>query len=154
MDDLAAQLHPAFNANDGSDLDERALTLLEAGVSSTGDVRADQLTSTDVSELTVLANDQNGAPARHVCVSRIVGTFDVDGPASHGAEELRQNGATAQGADGYNVPSLLGVGQGAPYLHNGSAESLEELLDPSGDFPPTCGRATRCSGRRMSSSRI
>ncbi|MBC8073678.1 MAG: hypothetical protein IAG13_35475, partial [Deltaproteobacteria bacterium] len=33
-----------------------------------------------------------------------------------------------------NVPSLLGVGRGAPFLHNGAAETLEELLDPNGEF--------------------
>jgi cytochrome c peroxidase len=36
--------------------------------------------------------------------------------------------------DGFNVPSLLGVAMGAPFLHNGAAETLEELLDPSGEF--------------------
>lgn len=125
---------PAFNADDGSDLDERALSMFAAGVDSLGDVRADQVTSTDPAVLTVLANDVNGAPARHVCVSRIVGTFDADGPDGRGADELRQSGTTAQGADGYNVPSLLGIGRGAPYLHNGAAESLEALLEPSGEF--------------------
>ncbi|PRQ03954.1 hypothetical protein [Enhygromyxa salina] len=125
---------PAFNLDDGSDLDERQMTLLAAGVDTLGEVRADQVTSTDPGVLTVLSNDANGAPARHTCVARIVGTFDNDGPSSHGAEELRQSGGPAQGVDGYNVPSLLGVGRGAPFLHNGAAETLEELFDPSGEF--------------------
>src|SRR5690606_2377262 len=115
-------------------LDERTLSLAAAGVASILQVRPDQLTSTDTNVLTVLANDQNGAPARHVCVSGIVGTFDIDGPADHRAEELRQSGQPAQGADGYNIPSLLGMSTGAPYLHNGSAETLDELFDPNGDF--------------------
>lgn len=125
---------PAFNPNDGSDADERLLSLLAAGVASFGDVRADQLPTNDPAQLNVLANDPNGSPARHTCVSRIVGTFDADGPGSHGADEVRQNGVGAQGGQGFNVPSLLGMVTGAPYLHNGAAQSLEELLDPAGDF--------------------
>lgn len=125
---------PAFNLGDGTDLDERTLSMFDAGITSLGDVRADQVTSTDPNVLRVLSNDTNGAPARHVCVSRIVGTFDADGPQARGADELRQNNTPAQGIDGFNVPSLLGVGRGAPFLHNGAAESLEDLLDPSGDF--------------------
>lgn len=125
---------PAFNPNDATDLDERLLTLFSVGVTSIGDIRPEQLTSSDTNVLTVLSNDVNGAPARHTCVTRIVGTFDADGPLGRGAAEVRQNGAAAQGPSGYNVPSLLGVGRGAPFLHNGAAESLEELLDPAGDF--------------------
>ena len=110
------------------------LSLFSVGVTSIGDVRPEQLPSSDTNVLTVLSNDVNGAPARHTCVTRIVGTFDADGPLGRGAAEVRQNGAAAQGPSGYNVPSLLGVGRGAPFLHNGAAESLEELLDPAGDF--------------------
>jgi hypothetical protein len=125
---------PAFNLNNGTDLDERLLSLFAAGVASIGDVRPDQVTNTDTNVLTVLSNDANGAPARHVCVSRIVGTFDADGPQGRGAAEVRQNNTPAQGVNGFNVPSLLGVGRGAPFLHNGAAETLEDLLDPGGDF--------------------
>jgi cytochrome c peroxidase len=32
------------------------------------------------------------------------------------------------------VPSLLGMALGAPFLHNGAAETLDELLDPAGEF--------------------
>ena len=35
---------------------------------------------------------------------------------------------------GTTCPSLLGVGLGAPYLHNGAAVTLEELFDPEGEF--------------------
>lgn len=55
---------------------------------------------------------------------RGVGTFDA--AAAH---ELRQNGAPALGVRGYVPPSLLGVGALAPYLHDGSAESLEAVLE-------------------------
>ncbi|MCA9650076.1 MAG: beta-propeller fold lactonase family protein [Myxococcales bacterium] len=115
------------------DQDARGLTLLSQGVNSIG-VRPDQVASTNPAEVFVLENDANGAPARHSCVVRIVGTFGVDGPDGHGATEIRQNGNAAQGVDGFNVPSLLGVSMGGPYLHNGAAETLEELLDPTGDF--------------------
>lgn len=115
------------------DQDPRALTLLSQGISSI-DVRPDQLVSTDPSQLFVLQNDANGAPQRHSCAVRIVGTFDADGPDGRGAAELRQNGGPAQGVDGFNIPSLFGMSLGAPYLHNGAAETLEDLLDPAGDF--------------------
>ena len=115
------------------DQDPRTLTLASQGISSI-DVRPDQLVSTDPSQLFVLQNDANGAPQRHSCAVRIVGTFDATGPDARGAAELRQNGGPAQGVDGFNIPSLLGMSLGAPYLHNGAAETLEDLLDPSGDF--------------------
>lgn len=116
------------------DFDTRQTTLAAAGVTSVGAVPADQLRTTDTSAMRVIENDANGAPQRHACVVRKVGTFDADGPGGRGADELRQNGGPAQGVDGFNVPSLLGVGLGAPFLHNGAAESLEELLDPQGRF--------------------
>ena len=31
--------------------------------------------------------------------------------------------------DGFNIPSLLSVFAGTPYLHSGSAPTLEEVLD-------------------------
>jgi len=125
---------PAFNLDDGTDADERLLSLFDAGIPSVGDIRPDQLVSTDTTALTVLADDANGPAARHTCVVRIVGTFGAEGTSARGAEEIRQNGTDAQGVDGFNVPSLLGVGRGAPFLHNGAAETLEELLDPAGEF--------------------
>jgi len=36
-----------------------------------------------------------------------------------------------RGTGGYRVPPLLAVGNGAPYLHDGSVVSLEELLSPA-----------------------
>ena len=132
VDDLTAR-GVAFTRFPGLDQDARGLTLLSQGVNSIG-VRPDQVASTNPAEVFVLENDANGAPARHSCVVRIVGTFGVDGPDGHGATEIRQNGNAAQGVDGFNVPSLLGVSMGGPYLHNGAAETLEELLDPTGDF--------------------
>ncbi len=62
-----------------------------------------------------------------------VGTFDPNSPI-----EIRGAGAiagqstqgfaslTAQGA--FNVPSLLGIRFGAPYLHDGSAQNFEEVF--------------------------
>jgi YVTN family beta-propeller protein len=52
-----------------------------------------------------------------------VGTFNAANPI-----EIRQNGVAPLGAAGFNVPSLLGVGYTAPYFHNGSAETLEQVL--------------------------
>jgi cytochrome c peroxidase len=118
------------------DGDLRALSFEAAGIADLGAVRPDQTVIDDigfgVAEL--LRNDTNGAPQRHLCVVREVGTFDASGPAGRGALELRQNGVNAQGVDGFNVPSLLNVGTGAPFLHHGAADTLEELLDPAGAF--------------------
>ncbi len=114
------------------DSDASVVTLADAGVADVGDVRGDQLASTDTSTFSVIDLDANGPPHRHSCVVRIVGTFDADGPDGFGAAELRQNGGNAQGLDGFNVPSLLGIGMGAPFFHNGAAASLEQLL--SNDF--------------------
>lgn len=55
-----------------------------------------------------------------------VGTFDAANPI-----EIRGAGAVgtaALGALGFNVPSLLGVGYHAPYLHHGAAQTLEEVF--------------------------
>jgi len=54
---------------------------------------------------------------------RPVGTFDAAA-----ANELRQNGAPALGADGFVPPSLLGAGALGPMLHNGSALSVLDVL--------------------------
>jgi hypothetical protein len=85
------------------------------------------------------------------CVLRNVGTFPVQTagqPASFGAitapgvapvEESRRNlgpppmDATYQdtlalGKDGFNVPSLVGLGLGGPFYHAGNARTLEEAL--------------------------
>lgn len=69
------------------------------------------------------------------CALRPVGTFDVaeDGV---GIAELRADMKTVAQGDGnpagegrgYNVPSLLGVSTGAPYLHAGNARTLEAVL--------------------------
>jgi cytochrome c peroxidase len=53
-----------------------------------------------------------------------VGTFDPANPI-----EIRQNGQLPLGALGFNVPTLLGVGDTAPYFHDGSAQTLEEVFD-------------------------
>lgn len=57
----------------------------------------------------------------------LVGTFD---PAA--ANEVRGVATTivpANGLFGFNTPSLLSVFAGAPYLHNGNARTLDEVLD-------------------------
>jgi YVTN family beta-propeller protein len=75
------------------------------------------------------AADNTGMPVplpQVACVIRDVDTFGSD------TLEIRENGTRAQGAGGYNVPSLYGLALGAPYLHHGQAATLEELLsDPA-----------------------
>ena len=69
------------------------------------------------------------------CVIRPVGTFNV-AEAGVGIAELRVDMKTVAQGDGdpagegrgYNVPSLLGVSAGAPYLHAGNARTLEALF--------------------------
>lgn len=56
-------------------------------------------------------------------VLRDVGTFDASA-----ANEVKQNGTAAAGALGFNPPSLLGAFALAPYLHNGSAFTLEDVM--------------------------
>ena len=74
-----------------------------------------------------------------LCALRPVGTFNV-AEAGVGIAELRVDMKTVAQGDGnpagegrgYNVPSLLGVSVGAPYLHAGNARTLEALF--SGTF--------------------
>ena len=66
---------------------------------------------------------------RIACVLRNVDTYFVDGGQS--ALEVRQDmrpGNWAQGRRGYNPPPLTGLRYSAPYLHNGAAATLNDLL--------------------------
>jgi mono/diheme cytochrome c family protein len=73
------------------------------------------------------ANDQIN------CVLRDVGTFNV-APTGVPLKEVRQDMSTAaQGATGFNIPSLLGMVTGAPYFHGGAARTLEEALGDAFD---------------------
>jgi YVTN family beta-propeller protein len=71
------------------------------------------------------------------CVLRDVGTFPgmLDAmqtgiaPMGVRVREVRANmTAAAQGATGFNPPSLVGMATGAPYFHGGNARTLEELF--------------------------
>ena len=53
-----------------------------------------------------------------------VGTFDANA-----RNEIRATGAAPLGADGFNPPSLLGAHALAPYLHNGSALTFDNVLE-------------------------
>ncbi len=116
--------------------DLRTETLTANGVSSLGSVPVNVLpadgsgATVDVADF-LIGNDANGAPQRHICVSRRVGTFGLAGPDGRGADEIRQNAGNAQGVGGFNVPSLLNMATGAPYFHNGSVDSLADLIDSS-----------------------
>ena len=65
-----------------------------------------------------------------------VGTFTATNPLElrHGAISPLNTVAPALtvaaafGGDGFNTPSLLGVGDGAPYFRNGAAQTLEEAF--------------------------
>jgi YVTN family beta-propeller protein len=66
------------------------------------------------------------APEQIACVLRNLGTF---GSASLEQRLVAGNLVPAQGSLGYNVPSLYGLALGAPYLHHGQAQTLQQLLD-------------------------
>lgn len=76
-----------------------------------------------------------------LCVLRSVGTYNLS-EVGVGVAEVRADMATPAQGDGtptgegrgYNVPSLLGVSTGAPYLHAGGARTLEALF--SNTFAP------------------
>ncbi len=72
------------------------------------------------------------------CVLRGVGTFPASGTTGISAAggpsilEVKEDMiSTAAGINGFNPPSLLGAGSGAPYFHAGNARTLEEVLDPT-----------------------
>ncbi len=52
-----------------------------------------------------------------------VGTFDPADPL-----EIKNDGKTSLGAFGFNTPSLLGIGHTAPYFHDGSAATLDDVF--------------------------
>ncbi len=53
-----------------------------------------------------------------------VGTFSNQSPI-----EIRNNATLAAGGIGFNVPGLLGIAYHAPYFHDGSAKTLQEVLN-------------------------
>ncbi|MDX2086791.1 MAG: cytochrome c [Kofleriaceae bacterium] len=59
------------------------------------------------------------------------------------AEDIGTDRALAtgrgRGTGRYRVPSLIGVGAGAPYLHHGAVPSLDELLSPARLAPTYAG---------------
>ncbi|HEY1100279.1 MAG TPA: hypothetical protein VGF99_15180, partial [Myxococcota bacterium] len=65
----------------------------------------------------------NVGPERITCVVRNVGTF-----SRTNALERKADGTPAQGALGFNPPSLLSASVGAPFLHHGGAARLEDLF--------------------------
>jgi cytochrome c peroxidase len=77
-------------------------------------------------------------PTQVSCVLRNVGTFGVVGDSAatdilevKGVAPGTPNRAQGQFA-GYNIPSLYGLQVGAPFMHHGQANTLEEFLDPDG----------------------
>jgi YVTN family beta-propeller protein len=61
-----------------------------------------------------------------------VGTFDPNLFTDNVSNEIRANNVAnvqARGVDGINVPSLISVFAGAPYLHSGAAPTLDAVLE-------------------------
>jgi hypothetical protein len=89
------------------------------------------LQSTQIAVQPPAADPLNAAvpPNSVACSLRRVGTFGLPGDAA-GTDrlELKANGTRAQGAGGYNPPSLYGLSVGAPYLHHGQATTLAEVF--------------------------
>ena len=80
------------------------------------------------------------------CVLRRVGTFGVPGDtATDGRSSRSANGSAAQGAGGFNVPSLYGLSVGAPYFHHGQARNSAGRCSP-------IRRGTRISPRPIRAS--
>lgn len=63
-------------------------------------------------------------PERVTCAIRNVGTF-----LAADLLERKGDGSMAQGAHGFNPPSLLSLGTSAPYMHAGAAGTLDQALD-------------------------
>lgn len=72
----------------------------------------------------VLDDGTTVGPEAITCVLRNVGTFNGTNPL-----EVKPSGALAQGAKGFNPPSLLGLATTAPYFHDGSARTLRDVFD-------------------------
>jgi YVTN family beta-propeller protein len=74
----------------------------------------------------------DGANDQINCILRDVGTFATGAgvaPTGVTVKEVRANmTAGAQGATGFNPPSLVGMVTGAPYFHAGNARTLEEAF--------------------------
>ncbi|MFT3840308.1 MAG: hypothetical protein QM723_25190 [Myxococcaceae bacterium] len=63
-------------------------------------------------------------PERVTCAIRNVGTF-----LAADLLERKGDGSMAQGAHGFNPPSLLSLATSAPYMHAGAASTLDQALD-------------------------
>ncbi|MCK6548885.1 hypothetical protein L6R52_23780 [Myxococcota bacterium] len=96
--------------------------------------------ATDVEGRTAKLRTPIDGADRIDCAVRAVGTFPAvlaapyDGVAAPGVRvrEVRADMATpAEGARGFNPPSLLGLAASAPYYHAGNARTLEEVFLPT-----------------------
>jgi len=134
----------AVNAGRSTDLDAVAAYL-------DADIRLPTLSTQAPNTSTIAAGRQlfiqQGCPAchggRHWTTSQMPGPAGTLDPDGNGMVDgvLRQVGtANAQdlrGATGFDPPALLGVAFTAPYLHDGSAVTLEALLRSGHPRPPT-----------------
>lgn len=81
----------------------------------------------------------HGGPSwTHSALAGRAGTLDPDANGMVDAVLIdvgTLNPADVRGASGFDVPSLLGVGRTAPYMHDGSMPTLDALIDSGHPTP-------------------
>lgn len=118
------------NSNKSTDLDSLARFVLE-GIRVP---KARAMTSRQEErgrDVFLKAGCQECHSGTHWTVSALPSLLEVEGVEITSA--LRDVGTATSsdvlGRQGFDVPTLLGLGSSAPYLHDGSATTLEEVLD-------------------------
>lgn len=115
-----------------------------------GDLAADEVTPLDTSTTARdrVPGDDPAWPKGSIATSRlhrVLQDGDPDDPNA-GADDERlgdylelifENGLAIRRTDGYRVSDLRGLAYTAPYLHNGSVPTLEDLLRPASERPAT-----------------
>jgi hypothetical protein len=131
----AARLLGEPNGGKSSDLDALATFVLK-GVRPPRAAKADEAASArgrEVFNRVGCAKCHGGSAWTRSSLPGLVGTLAPDG-ASEVKEALHDVGTynpelDILGKDGFDIPTLLGLHATAPYLHDGSAETLEEVLE-------------------------
>ncbi|MCK6546548.1 hypothetical protein L6R52_11930 [Myxococcota bacterium] len=120
-----------------------------------GDLAADEVTPLDTSTTARdrVPGDDPAWPRGSIATSRlhrVLQDGDPDDPNA-GADDDRigdylelifENGLAIRRTDGYRVSDLRGLAYTAPYLHNGSVPTLDDLLRPAAERPATFTRGT------------
>lgn len=100
-------------------LRSQALTVTATGLPAPNNTNID----TNKVSIERFADGGTVGPERITCALRRVGTFDPADPIERKADNTQ-----AQGQNGFNPPSLLGMYTSAPYFHAGKARTLNDLL--------------------------